>query len=97
MKFFNDKDILNIFCGKTSTIAICNDGVYVWGYNYNGMLGINHSGTIYSPTESHHIDNTNEYLFASLFNAALLAGWETMVVPASTKEWTEVFFVIAMV
>ena len=59
LKFFNDKDILNIFCGKRTTIAICNDGVYVWGYNYNGMLGINHSGTIYSPTESHDIDNTN--------------------------------------
>ncbi len=40
LEFFNSKIIRKISCGYAHTIAVCNDGVFVWGNNDEGQLGI---------------------------------------------------------
>ena len=36
--------VRNIVCGSQHTIAVCDDGVYAWGENYEGQLGRGYSG-----------------------------------------------------
>ena len=39
--FFDGKHIRKIRCGKIHNIAVCDDGVYIWGNNETNQLGIN--------------------------------------------------------
>eukprot|EP01080_Neovahlkampfia_damariscottae_P006207 gene6207-10213_t len=46
LKFFEDKEVLKVYCGYNFSIVECKDGFYAFGSNGYGQLGI---GTNFSP------------------------------------------------
>ncbi len=40
-----------IVCGGYHTIAITDDGLYVWGHNFSGQLGLGHNLYLNVPTK----------------------------------------------
>ena len=49
--FFNGKEVKQISCGFNHSIVICDDGVYSWGYNNKGQLGLGDIVDKYEPTK----------------------------------------------
>lgn len=38
--FSSDDAALRVACGSESTMAVCKDSLYVWGWNEHGNLGM---------------------------------------------------------
>jgi alpha-tubulin suppressor-like RCC1 family protein len=50
ISFFKDtEEILSLYCGDSFSICICKNGVFSWGANYAGQLGINRHNNYSSP------------------------------------------------
>lgn len=49
--FGKKKKILNIFCGYSNSFVNCEDGLYAFGSNHRGQLGLGHYENINIPTK----------------------------------------------
>lgn len=57
--FFNDMEIISIFCGYSYTLINTTDGLYSFGNNGCGQLGLGHNLTVCVPEKLHFFENND--------------------------------------
>jgi len=63
--FKNTEEIISISCGHYFSICICKNGVFSWGDNYYGQLGIENDYTQYSLQKILFFQNSEEIISLS--------------------------------
>ena len=73
LDFFDNKIIFNIACGGNHTIAVCDDGVYVWGHNYFRQLGKGDTENALSPVRLDFFDGKDVHKISC-------GGWHSIAI-----------------
>jgi len=58
--FFNGKNVIGVACGMNHSIVLCDDGLYGFGYNQYGELGLGNKNTpVVTPTKMNFFNGKN--------------------------------------
>jgi alpha-tubulin suppressor-like RCC1 family protein len=60
--FKNPEEIISLYCGATFSICICKNGVFSWGQNHYGQLGIGNNKDQWSPQQILFFKNPEEII-----------------------------------
>jgi len=60
--FKNPEEIISVSCGGHFSICICKNGVFSWGYNYHGELGIGNKIDQSSPQQITFFENPEKII-----------------------------------
>ena len=61
--FQNSDEIISISCGDSFCVCVCNNGVFSWGDNKFGQLGIGHQIAQYYPQQIKFFNNSKKFIF----------------------------------
>ena len=73
LEYFSGKVVSKISCGAHYTMAVCNDGVYAWGWNSSGQLGKGDTNDASSPVKLNLFDGKDICKISC-------GGWHTIAV-----------------